>query len=169
MHPVSDHQYRAVCEWLYEEAALLSSHSYREWLTLLTEDIRYLIPRPLFQERGQERDYGLGSPYYDDDIHSLRVRIEKLNGPPMASNAERTPSLIRLFVTNIRARIDDQDLHVQSDVLALRVRANHTTPSFLSGRREDRLCQTPDGLRLAARTVHMDQPVIEAPHFAFFL
>lgn len=169
MDKVSDSQYRVVCEWLYAEAALLSSHRYREWLTLLTEDVHYLIPRPVFQEREQERVYGLGSPYYDDDIHSLRIRVEKLNGPPMASNAERTPSFIRLFVTNVRAHMSDDGLYVESDVLALRVRAHQTVPSFLSGRREDTLRQTPEGLRLAARTVHMDQPVIEAPNFAFFL
>lgn len=169
MPPVTDTQYRAVCEWLYAEAALLSSHRYRQWLELLAEDVRYLIPRPVFQERGQERVYGLGSPYYDDDIHSLRIRVEKLNGPPMASNAERTPSFVRLFVTNVRAWVQGADLRVDSDVLALRVRANQPAPTFLSGRREDTLRQTPDGLRLAARTVHMDQPVIEAPNFAFFL
>ena len=128
-----------------------------------------MIPRPVFQERGQEREYGLGSPYYDEDIHSLRIRVEKLNGPPMASNAERTPSFVRLFVTNIRAKSAGDDLSVTSDVLALRVRANQPTPSLLSGRREDTLRVTSDGLRLAVRTVHMDQPVIDAPNFAFFL
>ena len=129
----------------------------------------YLIPRPVFQERGHERVYGLGSPYYDDDIHSLRIRVDKLNGPPMASNAERTPSFIRLFVTNVRVWREGDALRAESDVLSLRVRANTPAPFFLSGRREDRLRESPDGLRLAARTVHLDQPVIEAPNFAFFL
>lgn len=169
MQPVTDTDYRAVCEWLYAEATLLSSHRYREWLDLLTEDVRYLIPRPVFQERGQERVYGLGSPYYDDDIHSLRVRVDKLSGPPLASNAERTPSFVRLFVTNVRAWVHGDGVRAESDVLALRVRANQPAPAFLSGRREDTLRRTPAGLRLAARTVRMDQPVIEAPNFAFFL
>ena len=169
MDRVSDTQYRDVCEWLYAEAALLSSHRYREWLSLLTDDVSYQIPRPVFQERGQERVYGLGSPYYDDDMNSLRIRVEKLNGPPMASNAERTPSFVRLFVTNVRAQVAGDELYVESDVLSLRVRANQPVPSFLSGRREDTLRNTPEGLRLATRTVHMDQPVIDAPNFAFFL
>jgi len=114
-------------------------------------------------------EYGLGSPYYDEDIHSLRIRVEKLNGSPMASNAERTPSFVRLFVTNIQAKSTGDDLSVTSDVLALRVRANQPSPLLLLGRREDTLRVTPGGLRLTVRTVHMDQPVIDAPNFAFFL
>ncbi|RLA05412.1 MAG: hypothetical protein DRQ54_08140 [Gammaproteobacteria bacterium] len=58
------------------------------------------------------------------------------------------------------------DIHSNRNA-GTRVRANQPTPSLLSGRREDTLRVTSDGLRLAVRTVHMDQPVIDAPNFAF--
>ncbi len=163
----SDGEYRQICELLYREAALLSQQDYRSWLALMAQDIRYQIPLQTFQQRGQERDYGGDSAWYDESLDSLTFRVNQHADP--ASNAERVPSFLRYFITNIFVNKLDDGFAVNSQVLLLRVRANNPTPFFLSGCRQDHWTGSIEELRLLKREVTLDMPYINAPNFAFFM
>ena len=62
-------------DFLYREAALLDEWRLDEWLTLFTEDTRYVVPTT---------DLPDGDPsenlvFIDDDIVRLRARVVRLN------------------------------------------------------------------------------------------
>ncbi len=165
--PVSDADYRQVSEFLFREADLLSRQAYQTWLTLLAPQITYRVPLQQFSKRGEERSYGSGPAWLDETRASLAIRIKQLADP--ASNAQKVPNFLRYFVTNIQAAAVGDSLHVTSQVLLMRVRANNPRPFLLSGLRRDRLIRSASTLLLAQRDVQLDMPYIDSPNFAFFL
>ncbi len=165
--PVSDADYRRVSEFLFREADLLASRQYDAWLARLAPDLVYRVPLQQFEKRGEERAYGADPAWFDDTRHSIAVRIRQLAHPQ--SNADRVPSFLRYFVTNIEAVAAHDGIRVASQVLLLRVRANNPQPFLLSAAREDLLRPADGGLLLARRKVKLDMPIIDAPNLAFFL
>ena len=97
-------------DFYYAEAELLDNRQFREWFTLLADDIRYWMPirhNPLERSsdiKGELSKAGEGF-YFDDDKASLRIRVERL----YARNAwaEMPPSRTRHLVTNVRIKNDD--------------------------------------------------------------
>ena len=165
--PVNDTDYRRVSEFLFREADLLASRRYDAWLALLAPDLVYRVPLQQFEKRGEERAYGADPAWFDETRHSIAVRIRQLTHPQ--SNADRVPSFLRYFVTNIEAVVADDGLRVASQVLLLRVRANNPQPFLLSAARDDLLRPADGGFVLARREVKLDMPIIDTPNLAFFL
>lgn len=165
--PVSDADYRRVSEFLFREADLLANRQYEAWLARLAPDLVYRVPLQQFEKRGEERHYGGDPAWLDETRHSISVRIRQLTHAQ--SNADRVPSFLRYFVTNITAAAADDGLRVASQVLLLRVRANNPQPYFLSAARHDLLRPQGGELVLARREVHLDMPRIDTPNLAFFL
>ncbi|MDD3652345.1 aromatic-ring-hydroxylating dioxygenase subunit beta [Immundisolibacter sp.] len=165
--PVSDADYRRVSEFLFREADLLASRQYDAWLALLAPDLVYRVPLQQFEKRGEQRSYGGDPAWLDETRHSIGVRIRQLTHPQ--SNADRVPSFLRYFVTNILAVAADDGPRVASQVLLLRVRANNPQPFLLSAARDDLLRPQGGGLLLARREVRLDMPIIDTPNLAFFL
>ena len=165
--PVNDTDYRRVSEFLFREADLLASRRYDAWLALLAPDLVYRVPLQQFEKRGEERAYGADPAWFDETRHSVAVRIRQLTHPQ--SNADRVPSFLRYFVTNIEAVVADDGLRVASQVLLLRVRANNPQPFLLSAARHDLLRPADGGFVLARREVKLDMPIIDTPNLAFFL
>ncbi|MGE0811603.1 MAG: aromatic-ring-hydroxylating dioxygenase subunit beta [Immundisolibacter sp.] len=165
--PVGDADYRRVSEFLFHEARLLASRQYPAWLALLAPDIHHRVPLQQFVKRGEERSYGEAPPWLDETRHSLGIRVRQLMTPQ--SNADRVPSFLRYFVTNIDAVVAHDGIRVASQVLLLRVRANNPQPFLLSAAREDLLRPADGGLLLARREVQLDMPIIDAPNLALFL
>ena len=165
--PVSDTDYRRVSEFLFREADLLASRRYDAWLALLAPDLVYRVPLQQFEKRGEERSYGGDPAWFDETRHSIAVRIRQLTHAQ--SNADRVPSFLRYFVTNIEAVVADDGLRVASQVLLLRVRANNPQPFLLSAARHDLLRPADGGFVLARREVKLDMPIIDTPNLAFFL
>ena len=133
--PVNDTDYRRVSEFLFREADLLASRRYDAWLALLEPDLVYRVPLQQFEKRGEERSYGGDPAWFDETRHSIAVRIRQLTHAQ--SNADRVPSFLRYFVTNVQAVVADDGLRVASQVLLLRVRANNPQPFLLSAARHD--------------------------------
>ena len=168
--PVDDALYRRVCEFYYDEADLLSARDYKAWFPLLAEDVHYKVGFPEFYEGGMRRQVGIGNPYFDDDIHSLKVRIG-LYTEPGKTTAENPPAKLRHFVTNVRADQtgDPGEYRVRSNVLVYRIRYTEAQPFLLSGARTDLLRRSGDGFKLAQRVVDIEQASIQAPNLSFFL
>jgi p-cumate 2,3-dioxygenase beta subunit len=109
-------------DFLYHEAALLDEWRLDDWLGLLTEDARYLVPsndRP-------DSDPANSLFTVADDIARIRARVTRLKDKN--AHAEFPHSRTRRLITNVRI--------VASDGSELRVEANFVVYRF---RRDERI------------------------------
>ena len=154
--------------WLDNEAQLLDAGQFDQWLSLLTEDIRYVVPVRVTRERGGGPDVHLGAPHFQDDLGTLRMRVERLKTE--FAWAEDPPSRTRRFVTNVRPRsLEKPDVAVQSNLLLYRSRGDDPRPELISAERHDVLRRTSDGLRLSRREVILDQATLPLRNLALML
>jgi biphenyl 2,3-dioxygenase subunit beta len=159
-------------DFLYFEAELLDDRKLREWLDLLTDDVRYWMPirhNPL--ERPEDLSDELAKPgdgyYFDDDKQSLRVRVERV----YAKNAwaEMPPSRTRHFISNVRIKSDNgSELEVHANFLVYRTRME-TDQDIFVGTKRDILRRVNDSFKIAKRTIILDQAVLNAKNISIFL
>ena len=166
--PLDDAAFRAVYEFLNHESDCLGCGDLPAWQTLLAPQIRYRVMAPAFLDAARPRQYGRGTPYFDDDADSLAIRVRQLSTPSFTI-AENPPTIARHFVTNIRAARTDGGIEALSNVLVLRVRSTEPEPAVVSARRVDLLVETPHGLRLASRLAQLDQVSVRQPNLSFFI
>ena len=83
-------------DFLFHEAALLDAWKLDEWLALLTDDARYVIPS------NDAPDGEAGSALFTiaDDIARIRGRVARLKDPH--AHAEFPHSRTRRMITNVR-------------------------------------------------------------------
>ncbi|GAA5120065.1 aromatic-ring-hydroxylating dioxygenase subunit beta [Haloechinothrix salitolerans] len=155
-------------DFLFEESALLDEGRFREWLELLTEDIHYIIPVQVTKERARGDVGSTTMAHWDDDFTGLQMRVLRLDTE--YAWAEDPPSRTRHFVSNVRVspRPSENELDVRSNVLVSRCRGDSRTSDLITAERRDVLRHTDTGLRLAGRTVILDQVVIATHNLAFF-
>jgi len=159
-------------DFLYLEAELLDDRKLREWLDLLSEDVRYWMPlrhNPL--DRPENLSEELARPgegyYFDDDIKSLRIRVERV----YAKNAwaEMPPSRTRHLISNIRIKKDDgAEIEVHCNFLVYRTRME-TDQDIFVGTRQDVLRRVEGTFKIARRTIILDQAVLNAKNISVFL
>jgi 3-phenylpropionate/cinnamic acid dioxygenase small subunit len=159
-------------DFFYLEAELLDDRRLREWLDLLTDDIRYWMPiRYNTLERPDDLAEELSKPgegyYFDDDKKSLRIRVERV----YARNAwaEMPPSRTRHLISNIRIKSDDGvEIAVHSNFIVYRTRMETDQDMFV-GTRKDVLRRVDGGFKIAKRTIILDQAVLAAKNLSVFL
>lgn len=158
--------YTDVVEFLHDEADLLDSGRFKEWLAQLTEDIEYRMPARLTSRKRDEPGFSDTTDIFADNLASLKVRIARL-GTSFAW-AEDPPSRTRHFVTNIRVTETEREdeLAVRSSLLLYRSRSDQTTPDLFSGERHDLLRRVDGNLRLARRLILLDQTLVNARHLS---
>ncbi len=143
-------------EFLYHETALLDEWRLEEWLALVAEGGRYLVP-------------ALNLPHSDasstlflvaDDHVSLKSRVRQLMG--RSTWAENPRSRTRHLVSNVRV--------LESDPGAALVTANFVVWRFQSGNADayvgrylHRLVRTEAGLRFTERRCELDMEALR-PH-----
>ena len=159
-------------DFLYFEAELLDDRKLREWLDLLTDDVRYWMPirhNPL--ERSEDLSDELAKPgegyYFDDDKKSLRIRVERVYSK--TAWAEIPPSRTRHLISNIRIKKDDgSEIEVHANFLVYRTRME-TDQDIFVGMRKDVLRRINGGFKIAKRTIILDQAVLRAKNISVFL
>ncbi|MEL0083756.1 MAG: aromatic-ring-hydroxylating dioxygenase subunit beta [Gammaproteobacteria bacterium] len=165
---VTETEYRELSDFLYDEAEILSNQDYAAWERLLAEDIHYLVPVPQFMEQDGGRNIGIGNGYFDDDIHSMRIRLQLL-GNPATTTSENIRSLLNHVVTNIRVtRAEDNEYQCRSCITIHRTRFSKKTPTIISGRRTDLIRRTENGFQLVKREVKLTQSILMSSNISFF-
>jgi 3-phenylpropionate/cinnamic acid dioxygenase small subunit len=167
----SDLRHR-VEDFLYLEAELLDERRFREWLELFTDDIHYWMPvryNPL--DRPKELSEELSRPgesyYFNDNKETLRIRVERFYSK--SAWAEMPPSRTRHLISNIRTRKDDGvQFEVDSNFLVYRTRMEKDEDIFV-GTRKDVLRSANGELKIARRTILLDQAVLGAKNISVFL
>lgn len=152
--------------FLFHEAELLDDGRLREWLALLTEDVRYRVPVRIAKERGES---GISREMFhlDEDRDSLELRVDRIETG--FAWAEDPPSRLRHFVANVRVREEAGELRVRSNLLLTRSRWDRPEQDVLAAERHDVLRRTADGLRLAERLVLLDSTTVPTLNLGFFL
>ncbi|MCM2393720.1 3-phenylpropionate/cinnamic acid dioxygenase subunit beta [Streptomyces albipurpureus] len=167
--PFGDRRHQEAHQWLTDETYLLDAQRYEEWLTLLTEDIHYLMPVRVTTALGSGYDTSPGMAHFDEDKYSLSRRVARF----LTEHAwtEDPPSRMRHHIGNVRtfATADPDHLIAESSVLLFRSRGDVNEPALVSAGREDLLRRGPDGWLLARRTIMADEAVLRMQNLAVFL
>jgi len=167
-----EHDYELLIDveqFLYREAQLLDDDDLHEWFDLLTEDVEYRVPRRVTRERGaHQSEFSEEGFLYREDHGTLRTRVKRYDKE--YAWAENPPSRTRRLVTNVRIEsASDGDVSARSNLLLYRGQGEETDADLIACERFDTLRRTDDGLRLAKRTVHLDQTSLATRNLSFFL
>ena len=171
----------ALERFYYHEARLLDSRQYMQWLGLLTEDIRYVMPSRINvqvnnRDRGQEDmisierelegEDSMGCPIREEGYILLMVRAERAY--KINSWSENPPARTRRIVGNIELMEREGDsLSVLSNFHLYYARPGCENVIY-SGQRRDALLSQHEGYRIARREVVLDYANIELPTLGLF-
>jgi len=153
-------------DFLYHEAELLDERRFREWLELFADDGHYWMP--VRENRLTNPDEAAQeNSYFDDTKATLGLRVERLYTG--TAWAELPPSRTRHLISNVRIkRQSDSEIEVQSNFLVYRTRLEHDRDIFV-GTRADVLRRIDGRLKIARRTVVLDEAVLGAKNIRVFL
>lgn len=160
---------REATHFLYREAALLDSGQFDAWLVMLAPDIRYQVPVRSTRYGRTEEEFSTTSFHFDEDIFSLTMRVKRLS--TRFAWAEDPPSRNRHMITNvlITGVSGPGRVEVESNLLLVRGRFDEARSESLSGTRSDVLERIDGRLRLAERTVFLDQTTLPMGSITTFL
>jgi phthalate 3,4-dioxygenase subunit beta len=163
-----EQHYQVSC-FLNAEAELLDQHRYREWLALLSDDVRYRMPVRVTTARGTNGDVLGGMSHFDEDRYSLGKRVQRLETDHAWT--EDPPSRTRRFVTNIRvvAGASSDELTAKSYVLLFRSRGDVRPADLVSAERTDTIVWLDHSLLLRSREILLDEAVLRTQNLAIFL
>lgn len=143
-------------EFLYHEAGLLDAWKLDEWLELLTEDARYLVP----SNDAPEGDPSSTLYTIADDIQRIRGRVRRLKDPQ--AHAESPHSRTRRMIANVRVVPSPagegrgaDEFDVEANFVVYRFRRNEHVSRFV-GRYRYRLRRVGGALRIAHREAILD-------------
>jgi phthalate 3,4-dioxygenase beta subunit len=167
--PHDDRRHLAAHHFLVEEAAVLDARAWEQWLRMLHDDIRYVMPVRVNTAVGAGFDERDDMAHFDENAHTLRKRIERLRTEHAWT--EDPPSRTRHIVSNVRTHAgeSDDELLVSSSVLLLRSRGDTRASEVVSAGRDDRLVRVDGRWLLRARHLVVDEPVLRTQNLAIFL
>jgi 3-phenylpropionate/cinnamic acid dioxygenase small subunit len=172
---------RQVEQFYYREARLLDERLYLQWLTLLSPDIRYLMPSrfvPLARGNTKEPEqihaienelsgYEAGAlPIREEGYGHLAQRAARALKPN--AWAENPPPRTRRFVTNIEVEpLPGGRLRVFGNFQLFH--SQHGRPDHLfAGQRRDVLELADGAFRIAEREVILDSDIVRGASVALF-
>lgn len=169
-------QQRALERFYYHEARLLDNRQYQQWLALLSQDIRYLLPsrvnvavdnrergneHMLSVERELEGQDSMGAPIREESYIHLMVRVDrafKIN-----SWSENPPARTRRLIGNIELMEEAADeLQVLGNFHLYYARPG-SADFIYSGQRRDVLLREDDGFLIKRREIVLDYSSIDFP------
>jgi biphenyl 2,3-dioxygenase subunit beta len=159
-------------DFFYLEAELLDGRRLREWLELFTDDTLYWMPvRHNPFDRPESLDDEFSQPgesyYFNDSKETLRIRVERVYSK--TAWAEMPPSRTRRLISNVRVKNDDgRKIEAHSNFVVYRTRMEKDQDLFV-GTRMDILRRIDGGLKIARRTILLDQAVLGAKNISIFL
>lgn len=166
---------REIEQFLFEEASLIDERRFKEWLGLLTEDIRVYVPivrNVRYDQAELERTKEFKDTcWVDEGKETLTQRVQQI--ATGLHWAEEPRSRTTHLLTNIRlAEIspdlsDPREVQVRLNFMLYRNRGQVET-DFLVGKRFDRVRKVDGAWKVARREVHLDQSVLLAKNLTTF-
>lgn len=159
--------YEEVRDFLFKEAELLDNGELEAWLDLVTDDIHYHIPAIVTKSR-DDSDISEETSHIDDNRFLLEQRVKRYNVD--YAWAESPPSRTRHILSNIRTSSEgSEDIEVKSNFLFYRNRGDESEYNLLAGERHDDLRRVDGELKLAERTVLLDQSALASHNVSFII
>lgn len=173
---IEPREQRELERFYFHEARLLDNREYRQWLGLLSADIRYVMPSRVNvqvdnRSRGQEamisvdreleRQDSMGCPHREENFLLLQLRAERAY--KINSWSESPPARTRRIVGNVELIARDGDARAVLSNFHLYYARPGSENVIYSGQRRDTLRSTAEGLRLAQREVVLDYADIQLP------
>ena len=166
----------AIEQFYYREARLLDGRQYQQWLSLVRESIRYVMPARVNalvnnRQRGEEvmiaidneleGSDGLGCPIREEGYAHLFVRVDRAY--KMNSWADNPPARTRRIIGNVELlECGDESIRVRSNFHLFFARPG--SDNFIySGQRNDQLLMIDGDFKIADREVIMDYANIDVP------
>ena len=147
---------REVEDFIIREAVVLDEWRLDEWLTLFTDDARYMIPST--DKPGGDPKETLG--IINDDMARLRGRVERLKS--RHAHREFPWSRTRRFISNVRVKeIAGEEILANASFLVYRIRSGQVDP--LIGAYEYILRRVEGTLKIAFRKAVLDLEALR-PH-----
>ena len=147
---------REVEDFIIREAVVLDEWRLDEWLTLFTDDARYMIPST--DKPGGDPKETLG--IINDDMARLRGRVERLKS--RHAHREFPWSRTRRFISNVRVKeIAGEEVLANASFLVYRIRSGQVDP--LIGAYEYILRRVEGTLKIAFRKAVLDLEALR-PH-----
>jgi 3-phenylpropionate/cinnamic acid dioxygenase small subunit len=152
-----------VTQFLNNEAELLDTYRFDEWLATFTADVEYRMPVRTTQFLTEGDGFG-EFELMSENMASLTTRVRRLETE--FAWAETPPSRTRHFITNVIVEeADDAALMVRSSFLITRTRLDLDYQMF-TGVRHDRVLRDGDGFKVSRRRILVDQTVITATNLS---
>jgi 3-phenylpropionate/cinnamic acid dioxygenase small subunit len=161
---------REIENFLYDEAELLDTRQFEDWLDLLTADIRYWMPmrrnikfdNQEHEDTREQQDMN----WFDEGKETLTQRVQQLlTGVHWA---EEPLSRVCHMVSNVRLMsVTPDEVQVKSRFLIYRNRQQDETDIFV-GKREDTLRKVDGAWKIARRKIILDQSVLLAKNLTIF-
>lgn len=172
----SPDEQRELERFYFYEARLLDNRQYQQWLALVCDDVKYIMPARVNvqvnnRDRGKEEmiaierelegTEGMGNPIRDENYIHLMLRVErafKIN-----SWSENPPARTRRMVGNVELMERGEDtLSVVSNF-----HMHYTRPGaadcLYTGQRQDVLVEAEDTFKIKSRTIILDYSDINKP------
>jgi 3-phenylpropionate/cinnamic acid dioxygenase small subunit len=172
---IAPEQQRELERFYFHEARLLDNRQFLQWLTLLSQEIRYLMPARVNvqvdnRQRGQEDmisverelegEDSMGCPHREE--HYLLLMLRAQRAYKINSWSEHPPARTRI-VGNIELMAREGDtLSVLSNFHLYYTRPGNENVIY-SGQRRDTLLSVPGGFCIVRREVVLDYANIELP------
>lgn len=162
--------FHRIKNFLMLEAQLLDDRRFDDWFELMTDDVRYVVPVRSTQdvEGDNPADEFIKLHHINDNHFRLEQRIKRLETGYAWS--EKPPTRTRHYVSNVRVLEEDADEYsVRSNLLLYLSRGGSEEYTVLSGERDDVLRQAQGHLRLARRTVFLDNTSLPLDSISVFI
>jgi 3-phenylpropionate/cinnamic acid dioxygenase small subunit len=171
--------FREIEQFLFQEARLLDTGKFHEWLGLFTDDLHYVMSGRSNRYPRSSKAIAMLDPHryddepddqrglFDEDSQTLAARVARLD-TGMAW-AEDPPSRTRHLFTNIEVLpgAADTEVRVYCNFLVYRSRGE-TEQDFYVGAREDLLRRVDGAWKIARRALTLDQNVLTAKNLSIF-
>jgi 3-phenylpropionate/cinnamic acid dioxygenase small subunit len=160
--------YNDLVHFLIEEAHLLDTAQYKQWVELLADDL--MVTMPVRQTVNRKRTETRSQLYWlFDDKEATTFKALRYLGD--SAWADDPPSRLRRMITNVRVHetaVPGEYL-VQSYLLLQRNSGNQHHFATFSARRDDILRRNGTGWLIARRDILVDQAVIGQPNLGFVI
>jgi ethylbenzene dioxygenase beta subunit len=139
----------AIEAFLFEEARLLDTRRFRDWMTLFAEDGTYWVPAA----HDQKSPFDHVSLFYDDRA-LMKTRIDRLEHPRI--HIQTPPSRTAHLVGNVMVETADdaQGLYVVSSTVVM-VEYRDDRQRVFAGRQTHTLRRTGDGFAIVQKRVDL--------------
>jgi len=155
-------------QFLYKEVYYLDHRKYKEWLTMLTDDIIYKMPMRITVEN-KRKNIHKDMKYFEDTRKDLEMKVERLY--TKFAWVDNPAPRQRHFISNvvIDSIVNGDEYYVTSYFHFKRSRSDDPETEEMFGERKDKIVRENGELKLAERTIYPDQSVLTVMNISMFL